>query len=102
MVPHKDTLFRSADMSLVQLYVATEIGREVVSALGGLGQVQFRDVCSSLNDHETWIMDAFDPIYELLLFPQVVERSGERTRLIVRIAEFRDFCLSANLHKRNP
>lgn len=46
--PAKDTMFRSADMSMVQLYVANEIGREVINALGEIGQIQFRDVSTSI------------------------------------------------------
>lgn len=46
MAPSKDTPFRSADMSMVQLYISNEIGREVVNAIGEIGLVEFRDVSS--------------------------------------------------------
>lgn len=49
MPPLQETPFRSAEMTMVQLYVSNDIRREVVTALGELGLCQFRDV--SLHAH---------------------------------------------------
>uniref|UniRef100_A0A8H7NI78 V-type proton ATPase subunit a n=1 Tax=Bionectria ochroleuca TaxID=29856 RepID=A0A8H7NI78_BIOOC len=52
MDPRQDTPFRSADMSMVQLYVSKDIDREVVTALGELGLCQFCDEIRRLHDVE--------------------------------------------------
>lgn len=88
MAPHKDTLFRSADMSLTQLYIANEIGREVVSALGELGVMDFRDV--------------WHPLSFTLTSWTVVIRLLKSQLLMLLIAECFDVCLPTNLYQRDP
>ncbi len=44
-----DTFFRSVKMTLVQLYIPSEIGRESIAALGELGCLHFRDLNSDVS-----------------------------------------------------
>ena len=44
-------------MSLVQLFVPTEVAHDTVHELGELGDVQFKDVRSSVSDFCIWSDD---------------------------------------------
>ncbi|ODV78888.1 V0/A0 complex, 116-kDa subunit of ATPase [Suhomyces tanzawaensis NRRL Y-17324] len=46
--PPDEAIFRSAPMTLVQFYLTIELARDVVNALGCLGNVHFRDLNSKL------------------------------------------------------
>ncbi|CEP62783.1 H(+)-transporting V0 sector ATPase subunit a LALA0_S06e03752g [Lachancea lanzarotensis] len=45
----EEAIFRSADMTYVQLYIPLELSREVVCLLGNLGNVMFRDLNADLS-----------------------------------------------------
>lgn len=47
----ESTLFRSEEMSLIQLYIPAEVAQPTVAELGELGLVQFRDVCCHIFCH---------------------------------------------------
>ncbi|KAJ1921782.1 H(+)-transporting V0 sector ATPase subunit a [Mycoemilia scoparia] len=45
----KASMFRSEEMSLVQMYIPREVSRDIVAELGELGAVQFRDLNPDVN-----------------------------------------------------
>ncbi|VEU21548.1 DEKNAAC102205 [Brettanomyces naardenensis] len=46
------SMFRSAEMSMIQLYIPAEIGRETLYSLGSLGLVEFRDLNKKVNEFQ--------------------------------------------------
>ena len=57
------TLFRSEEMSLIQLYIPSEMAQPTVAELGELGLIQFRDVCVAYS-----FLNTFEkiPVFDLL------------------------------------
>jgi hypothetical protein len=61
-----ESLFRSAQMSLLQLYIPTEVAHSAVAELGELGNIQFKDVS---NGSHKWTTDHYRPITDTSMVP---------------------------------
>ncbi|ODV85691.1 hypothetical protein CANARDRAFT_27794 [[Candida] arabinofermentans NRRL YB-2248] len=52
MADEPEAIFRSAEMTLIQLYIPAEISRESIYSLGSLGLVEFRDLNKKVNQFQ--------------------------------------------------
>ncbi|KAF9539150.1 H(+)-transporting V0 sector ATPase subunit a [Mortierella hygrophila] len=80
----ESTLFRSEEMSLIQLYIPAEVAQPTVSELGELGLVQFRDLNPEVNAFQRAFVSEirrFDEMErQLRFFTMQIEKVGIHVR----------------------
>ncbi|KAM3164903.1 V-type proton ATPase subunit a [Lachancea thermotolerans] len=79
----EEAIFRSADMTYVQLYIPLELSREVVCLLGNMGNVMFRDLNTDLTTFQRGYVNQirkFDDLERLIDYmSDVASRYSEAT-----------------------
>ncbi|KAK9708130.1 H(+)-transporting V0 sector ATPase subunit a [Basidiobolus ranarum] len=80
----KSSLFRSEEMSLVQMYIPDEIARITVSCLGDHGLIQFRDLNPSLSAFQRAFTDEIKKLNDLER--QLLFLSGECEKVDIPVA----------------
>ncbi|KAG8896292.1 H(+)-transporting V0 sector ATPase subunit a [Tulasnella sp. 403] len=78
------SLFRSEEMSLVQLFIPTEVAHDTIAELGELGNVQFKDLNPDVNPFQRSFVGEIRRIDEMArrvrFFNGLVEKEGLPTR----------------------
>ncbi|KAG0277784.1 H(+)-transporting V0 sector ATPase subunit a [Linnemannia gamsii] len=80
----ESTLFRSEEMSLIQLYISAEVAQPTVAELGELGLIQFRDLNPDVNAFQRAFVSEirrFDEMErQLRFFTMQIEKVGIHVR----------------------
>jgi len=74
---------------MVQLYISNEIGREIVNALGEIGEIQFRDVRSIIS------FECFIGCGTFVCFNPIANYGDG-------IAQLGGYCFSTNFYPGDP
>ena len=112
-IEKQEAVFRSADMSLVEMYVPQEIARDAVYSLGQSGLVQFRDLNRKVkNFQRTFVSDIrrLDNVerqyryffsllnkFDVPLYQDIVQEESEGRQLPASTTLIDDHVESANL-----
>ncbi|KAF8978218.1 H(+)-transporting V0 sector ATPase subunit a [Entomortierella lignicola] len=82
--PSEATFFRSEEMSLIQLYIPVEVAQPIVSELGELGMIQFRDLNPDVNAFQRAFVNEirrFDEMErQLRFFTSQLKKNGIHVR----------------------
>ncbi|KAF7310053.1 V-type proton ATPase subunit a [Mycena indigotica] len=96
------SLFRSEQMSLVQLFVPTEVAHDTVAELGELGNVQFKDLNPSINPFQRSFVGEIRRIDEMSRRVRFFSTQIEKEKDVIPIRPLYDSAPLITVGPRGP